>query len=261
MITIAIEPGRLHRASTQPLRLMKTTVNCIFVVFGSTGNACVLAISKNSISCNCPDIHPGCKHILFLLLASGHSGQRQPNLSPANLLKKLHADPPPPRLKGALLDERTIHLCSAHNYPSCFFCNRKPSGTLCICSSCGFLSHQHCLDLFLLEDEANDFESHCPRCGVLSHRLSSHFIAGHRNFFHVLRHQGYECLAPPTHVDFRSHRSSRHIHNNANVTVQPAACASGPSSALPNTTNMTNDDWPQFPIVTDSTVFQPPQDL
>ena len=266
MITVRIEPGRLHRASTQPFRLMKTNVNCIFVVFGSTGNAYVLAVSKNSISCNCPDTHPGCKHILFLLLACGHSGRGQLCLSPANLLQKLHADPPTQKLKRALLNEHTNHLCSAHNYPFCFFCNKKPSGTLSICSSCGFLSHQHCLDLFLLEDEANDCCSHCPRCGVSSSRLLSQFIAGHRNFFHVLCHQGCECL-PPTHTASHSHWCSSPCiqNNNFNVAIQPAAGTSGLSTVQQNTTtNMTNDDWPaipQFCIVTDNTEIQPPQDV
>ena len=265
MITLQIEPRRLHRASTQPFRLMKTTVNCVFVVFGSTGNACVLAVSKNSISCNCPDIHPGCKHILFLLLACGHSGRGRLCLSPANLLQKLHADPPTQKLKGALLDKHTNHLCSAHNHPSCFFCNKKPSGTLTICSSCGFLSHQNCLDLFLFEDEANDHSSHCPRCGLSSSMLLSHFVAGHRNFFHILRHQGCECL-PPTHTAFPPHFSSRRVQNNLNVPIQPAVDTVCPPTVQQQnaTTNMTNDDWPaipQFRIVTDDTEIQPPQDV
>lgn len=194
MITVSVEPGRLHRATTQHFSLMKTTVNCIFIVLGSTGNAYVLTVSKQSISCNCPDSHSPCKHILFLLLVCGFSGRRHVSFLPTNLLQKLHADPPSNKLKRALLDEHTNNLCSAHLYPSCYFCNQQPSGTLTICSSCGFLSHKHCFQMFLSEDNNNG--SHCPRCGTMSSMLSSHFIGRYRNFFHVLSHQGCTCLPP-----------------------------------------------------------------
>ena len=194
MITVSIEPGRLHRASTQPFRLMKTNVNRAFIVLGSTGNACVVAVRKRHMCCNCPDSHSTCKHILFILSLCGFSGRSQLSFSPTNLLRKLHADPPSRKLKRALLDEHTKNLCSSHLCPSCYFCNQRPSGTLTICSTCGFLSHEHCFQAFLLEDD--DDGSHCPRCGTMSSRLPSHSIRGHRNFFHVLRHQGHPCIFP-----------------------------------------------------------------
>ena len=247
MITLAVKPGRLRCASTQPFRLMKTNVNCIFTVLGSTGNAYVLAVAKHSITCNCPNSHSACKHIIFLLSVCGFSGRRQLSFLPANLLQKLHADPPSNKLKGALLDEHTNNLCSTHLYPSCYFCNQKPSGTLTICSSCGFLSHHHCHQLFLSED--NDDGSHCPRCGIMSPRFSSHFIGGHQNFFHILCHQGYPCLAPSE------------LH---------ASCEDMP--AIEQDTSADNHPTPpQFaiPIVPDSVesdlmlvlICQPPQDL
>ena len=219
MVTFSIEPGRLRRASTQPFRLMKSTVNTIFIVLGSTGNAYVVAVSKESISCNCPDSHPVCKHIVFLLHLSGCSGRRQLTFSPSNLVKKLHAEPPNPKLKKALLDQHTNQLCSAHIYPHCYFCNRAQSGTLSICSSCGFLSHEHCLQLFLAEE--NDSGSHCPRCGKLSSRLPSEFIGRHRNFFHVLRHRGYACL-PPTSTATHSLNNNNHDDNCQNPNHQHA---------------------------------------
>ena len=86
MITVHIDPGRRHKASSEPLRLIKTTVNCCFTVLGSTGNACVVAVSNNSMSCTCPDSHPFCKHVLFLLQASGLSAQHVLTASSVNLL-------------------------------------------------------------------------------------------------------------------------------------------------------------------------------
>ena len=267
MITISIEPDRLCRATTQPFRLMKTSVNCIFIVLGSTGNAYILTVSNTSISCTCPDSHPACKHILFLLLVSGFSGCRQLTLSAGNLLQKLHAEPPPSKLRGALLDEHTNNLCSAHNYPSCFFCNQQPSGTLTICSSCGFLSHKHCFQLFLLED--NDSVSHCPRCGMQSSRLSSHFIGGHRNFFHILCHQGYRCL-PLTSMASATTTTTNNNNNN-NVSNQPHVGHADISAAEQNTSNDHCPDTPELhiPIVPESaqsisgpiSISQPPQDL
>ena len=86
MITVHIDQGRRHKASSEPLRLIRTTVNCCFTVLGSTGNACVIAVSNNSTSCTCPDSHPFCKHVLFLLQASGLSAQHVLTVSSVNLL-------------------------------------------------------------------------------------------------------------------------------------------------------------------------------
>ena len=194
MITLFIEPGRQRRSSTQPFRLMKTTLNSVFIVLGCTGNAYRVSLFDDSITCNCPYLNHACKHVIFLLSSAGLSLRRQLTFSPTDLLKKLHSDKPNPKLKDAFLDDHTNLLCAAHIYPNCYFCNHEPSGTLLICSNCGFLSHDRCLRLFLTAE--NDSGSHCPRCGTLSTRLTSQFIGRHRNFFHVLRHQGYRCLLP-----------------------------------------------------------------
>ena len=264
---ISIDAGRLHRATTQPFRLMKTSVNCIFIVLGSTGNACILTVSSMSVSCTCPDSHPACKHTLFLLFVSGFTGRFQLTFSPVNLLKKLHTTPPPSKLRRALLDEHTNNLCSAHNHPPCHFCNQEPSGTLTMCSSCGFLSHQHCFQLFLNEDD-NGSDSHCPRCGMLSSRLSSHFIGGHRNFFHVLRHQGHQCLP---FISTASASDSTNNNNNSDNNSNQGVGHTDTSDVEQNTSNHHPSSSPEFhiPIMPESaesesgliSIRQPPQDL
>ena len=204
MITVNIDHGRLHRSSTQHLHLMKTSVNCIFIVIGSTGNACIVVISKTAITCNCPDHCLACKHVLFLLSLCGGVTGRQLLVSPALLVQKMHADPSTPQLKAAMLDSHTNMLCSTHKFPPCFFCAKQQAGTLIICPSCGFLSHDSCLPMLPIHDGG---VSRCPRCDLPSPRLKSHFVNGHRNFFHVLRHQGHCCLPPSqSSLPFSTHQ-------------------------------------------------------
>ena len=224
MIHIHCERGRLHRSSTQSFHIIKTPVNCIFIVFGSSGNAYVVTVSASAITCNCPDKVAACKHILFLLSVCGllRPFSKQTSVSPVSLLQRMHAEPLPPQLKLALLDNHTTKLCSAHAFPPCFFCAKQPSGTLIICSNCGFLSHKACLGRFLMEDDnASRFNEHCPKCGRLSARFTSNFVNGHRNFSSVLRHQGYATLLP-THQSVgvqharRIQRRHRTGENNVN---------------------------------------------
>ena len=124
-----------------------------------------------------------------------------------------HLCPPSLFCKGCMpCLYHTSKLCSANAFPPCFFCARKPSGTLIICSNCGFLSHQACLCLFLMEvDNSSLFSEHCPKCGRLSARLASNFVNGHRNFSSVLRHQGYATLLP-THQSVGVQRT-HHAHH------------------------------------------------
>ena len=207
MFTIHWEHRRLQRSQTQPFHIIKTPVNCIFIVIGSTGNAYVVSVSASSIACNCPDKVSACKHILFILSVCGliPFGANQTSVSPARLLKLMHAKPSLPKLQLALLDKHTTKLCCTHAYPPCVFCAKHPNEhpdehpcrTLIICSKCGFLSHKNCLSKFLMVDNNSaSFNEICPRCGRSSHRLESLFVNGHRNFSHVLRHRGYATLVP-----------------------------------------------------------------
>ena len=270
MITVHIDQGRRHKASSEPLRLIKTTVNCCFTVLGSTGNACVIAVSNNSTSCTCPDSHPFCKHVLFLLQASGLSAQHVLTVSSVNLLRLLHAKPPSAKLKQALLDQHTSDLCSAHIYPHCYFCNRKPSGSLSICSKCGFLSHHHCLRLFLLAE--NDNGTHCPRCGEFSLRLPSHFIGGYRNFFHVLRHQGYSVFCPTATQNNFSSACLPIIpsHSGVGTSDETNACVRSDASVAQRLQGDIHHSFvPEFGLVSEDAVSdtglvdstQPPQDI
>ena len=252
MITLFIEPGRQRRSSTQPFCLMKTTLNSVFIVLGCTGNAYRVSLFDDCITCNCPDVNHACKHVIFLLSSAGLSLRRQLTFSPTDLLEKLHSDKPNPKLKDAFLDDHTNLLCSAHIYPNCYFCNHEPSGTLSICSNCGFLSHDRCLQLFLTTE--NDSGSHCPRCGTFSTRLTSQFIGRYRNFFHVLRHQGHQCMSPvASESQCSSVQTANCPHNNTVHFVHPQV-----SDEFP--------DPPHFPTTThqDSGLVsetQQPQDL
>ena len=209
MITIHLDPGRLTRSSSQKFFVIKTHLNHIVIILGSTGNAYLISIKPSIILCNCPDKVPSCKHIIFIVSACGfiNCRQRVPyvNVSFRSLLHQLHATPSPPILGESLLDNHTTKLCSIHSYSPCFFCATPPATqppqTLIICSRCGFLCHTSCQHQYMLDNEniSND-DNNCPRCGRVSSRLLVPFYSGYRNFSSVLQYRGYRCTIVPESI-------------------------------------------------------------
>ena len=140
MIRVNIEPGRLHRSCAQSFHLMKTSVNCIFTVLGTMGNAHIIVISKLAITCNCPNHVPACKHVLFLLsLCGGLSCRRQLLVSPALLGHKLHADPSTSQLKAAMLLTPTLTCFGPHTIAHLVFSvqssQQEPSSSVQVVAS------------------------------------------------------------------------------------------------------------------------------
>ena len=154
MTMIRCEPRRHSRSLSQSFHIMKTKVRHLVVLLGSSGNAHVVTMKKNSIHCNCPDCVSSCKHILFLAIACGFLNRRSTTatFSFASLLQRLHSPSPAPLLEAATLDPHTAKLCSVHDHSPCIHCarspNSHPAATFIICSSCGFLAHQQCFDTF-----------------------------------------------------------------------------------------------------------------
>ena len=232
MITIHLDPGRLTRSSSQKFFVIKTHLKHIVIILGSTGNAYIISIKPSIILCNCPDKVPSCKHIIFIVSACGFIDCRQRvpyvNVSFRSLLHQLHATPSPPILGESLLDNHTTKLCSVHSYSPCFFCALPPATlppqTLIICSRCGFLCHTNCLQHYML-DNKNRSKDHknCPRCGMLSVRLSSPFYSGYRNFSSVLQYRGYQCkivqqsITTPTQAHPLPSFSNSCIDNNHDI--------------------------------------------
>ncbi|KAI3943900.1 hypothetical protein MKW92_023822, partial [Papaver armeniacum] len=60
------DPEKIEQAFNQRIRLLSRNGN-LFYVLGETGNVYTLVICATP-SCNCPDWHTPCKHILFVLI-------------------------------------------------------------------------------------------------------------------------------------------------------------------------------------------------
>ena len=217
MITVHVDPRRYTRSSSQAFYVIKTRLQHVILMLGSTGNSYLIAITPSRITCNCPDRFQSCKHILFLVATCGVLPRRVSHVSFSrrSLLLRLHAATPSPRLEASLLDKHTTKLCSVHKYPRCFFCAMQPTSqpahTLVVCSKCGFLCHESCLHDFMNDDDNyTSFQNLCPRCGRTSVRLTTHMSSGYRNFSCILQHRGYPCLNPPMNALPTTNHARRH---------------------------------------------------
>jgi len=207
-IIIHVHVHRFLRACSQTFNIIKTPSQHIIIILGSTGNAYFISIKSTSLTCNCPDKNAGCKHILFLLNVLGYfkNQKYQPMLSiyPKCILKQL-SQAPTQQLQGCFLDPRTINLCSAHTYPMCFFCAKKHSGSIIICSECGYLAHKSCYNKYIHSNSDNFDHNYCPKCGQIFTPLDSTYFSGYRNYYFVLKFRGYRTDLitdlPPSDLD------------------------------------------------------------
>ena len=193
-IIIHVHIHRFLRARSQPFNIIKTPSWHIIVVFGTTGNAYFISIKNSLLRCNCPDQTAGCKHVLFLLFVLGYfkNQKYQPNVTihPTIILNQLQQTPSP-QLQGCFLDPQTANLCSAYTYPKCFFCAKKHSGSIIICSECGYLAHKHCYQEYIHSNTDNFDHTYCPKCGRIFTPLDSTYFSGYWNYFFVLKFKGY----------------------------------------------------------------------
>jgi hypothetical protein len=205
-VLIQIDPNRHHRACTQSFHIITPigeNYHNIFIL-GSGANEYIITTTRNSISCNCPDSNPACKHILFLLHASGviepRTDKNHVFINPMKLLSLINSSSrKPPLLSAALLDSHTNSLCFRHQYPPCFFCNENQAhreATLIICSKCGYLGHQHC---FLAAFTAG---SNCPKCCRPFFALKARVQNGYRNYLSILKH--FDYVTDDSHASYTS---------------------------------------------------------
>ena len=213
MIHIRSEIRRLQRAQEQTFNIVKTHVDHIVIVLGATGNAYIVCIKPSRITCNCPDSHQACKHILFLISITGlikKKSQVFVTISAESLVQRLSAIPPSPQLQAVFLDPHTNDLCSAHNYHPCFFCAQNPAGSIIVCSECGCLGHVDCYENFLHQENNNvTFANNCPRCGFLFTPLKCPYDSGFRNFFSVLNYFNFRTSNTNNHDFETNNRNDR----------------------------------------------------
>ena len=74
-VLIPIHSSCFFCARTQKFHIVTSDFGSkVFVLLGTTANKCTMSVTSSDMSCNCPDTHKGCKHILFLCHAFGLIG-------------------------------------------------------------------------------------------------------------------------------------------------------------------------------------------
>ena len=213
-VIIPVQIARFLRAQSQAFNIIPTFKQNIIIIFGSTGNAYGIHIKKSSLSCTCPDCTSGCKHIIFFLSALGYLKNHQSHvtINPSSILQKLSQTPMLEHIRASYLDHHTANLCSAHKYAPCFFCAKKHSSTIIICSKCGYLAHKHCYDNYVATNTDNYNPNYCPKCGLPFTPLELEFRNGYRNYYFVLKHRNYRSSIT-TNVDTDAPPFPRTTHN------------------------------------------------
>jgi len=190
-ITYQINPLRYQRAKTQSFHVIKPSPDFRSVyLLGSTGNEYIISIRTNHFACNCPDSHPGCKHILFLFHITGliQPHDCHVTIHPSKFLRCLWQTHKLPLVTASLLDSHTNLLCFQYHYPPCLWCRFSPDhacGTIILCSKCGYLGHKRC---FVLSYTPG---SNCPKCNRPFFVLESSRSKQFRNYQNVLDHGDY----------------------------------------------------------------------
>ena len=190
-VTYRIDRRRYERARSQSFHVITPPEEFRNVfILGSTGNEYIISIRTNLVTCNCPDSHPACKHILFLLhitrLIQPHDCHV--TIHPSKFLPLLWKTPKLPLVKASLLDSHTNLLCFQYHYPPCLWCRNSPDhscGTIILCSKCGYLGHKHC---FVRSYTPG---SNCPKCNRPFFVLESSCSKRYRNYLNVLHHFDY----------------------------------------------------------------------
>ena len=126
-VFLYLERIRFKRAQQQRFYLIKPVerTNTLFLL-GSTGNKYSITISRDGLSCSCPDSNPCCKHVIFVLWILGFARPNQPRVTvyPTLIQELIWGDHPSPKVQAALLDSQTNRLCSVGKNPYYFWCHR-----------------------------------------------------------------------------------------------------------------------------------------
>jgi len=149
-------------------------------IIGASGNAYLLFIAQGNIICMCPDKHPFCKHILFLIADFGFP--LIPGLQ--SLCFPAINDRIQNHQSNKQLDDKTSTICSTLISKSCFHCKRTTSKCpLFICNRCNAVFHHRHAKVIV--------SSLCPCCRKEWLPLLSVCDGKYRNFYGILSSKGY----------------------------------------------------------------------
>ena len=196
VICIICEPTRHQRSRHHPMYILDTSSRRnpapTLYIIGSTGNEYQIVLTRTSITCSCPDDHPGCKHILALLhlTTTSHRRGNQIFTTPSYVIDKIQNGT---LLRSNYLDPLPNRIClSPYHHIECSTCDLPLSGTVSSCSKCRFSQHMRC-----------HLPTNTDKCPLCNNELLTSFIIadGYRNYSCVLKHFLYPVrTAIPPHL-------------------------------------------------------------
>ena len=194
--TFRLDTHRLQRSQRQHFYLLNTasfsTAHNTVHILGYTGNEYVVTIS-NTITCSCPDVNPGCKHILFLLSLLGHNLDPtipQVSICPSETYHRLSQNATGTLFQRHRLDSLANALCISHHSSQCCYCSKPLAGSLLICLRCGSANHTQCVRNVPSRPTA------CAVCHRPYYPIHSPSHNGYRNFYNVLDFFRYPVQSP-----------------------------------------------------------------
>lgn len=223
VISIRSETKRHQRSRHHPMYILdtpsRTRATPTLYVVGSTGNEYQIVTTTTSITCSCPDNHPGCKHILALLhlTTTSHRRGNKIYVTPSFLIDKIQSGS---LLRGHYLDPLPNRIClSPYHQTDCSICDIPLSGTVSSCSKCRFSKHMRC--------HLPPNTDKCPLCN--NQLVTSYMTDGYRNYSSILNHFEYPLrMASPPHLPPQP-QPPFDIHPPPNFLLQPVNI---PSAAL-----------------------------
>ena len=185
-IYINIERQRLRRSRLQifyvldtPSRLqLQPTVHIV----GYSGNEYCVDVTVDSITCNCYDKHPACKHILFILATTEMLNDVDMGSTAIHIPTFIQnlSTPSFNSLNKYELDGHTNKLCVATHSNICTTCKGAISHDFSICVRCFCVCHTECVSVYSPD---------CPNCLLPRHYVHvTKSKSGYRDFTQLITH-------------------------------------------------------------------------
>ena len=201
---INIERRRLLRSGLQIFYVLESLswlqLQPSIHIISYSGKEYCVDVSDNSISYNCFDKNPACKHILFLLASTemlNDVGMGSTAIHIPNFIHNL-STPSFNSLHYYELDGHTNKICVATHSNICRTCNYVIRHDLSICVRCFGVCHPECASV------------HSPRCSCCFH--SRHYVqvptckSGYRDFTQLLTQFRWPLGIRPYPSTYRNNR-------------------------------------------------------
>jgi hypothetical protein len=145
-LTVHVEPKRFNRSRTQNFYILDSPARRLqlptIYLIGNTGNLYTISFTISGACCNCPDATSFCKHVLFILSASGTMILSKTTfyLNIEFVINQLTTV----NLSNYMVDATTNSICCHSINLPCTICRKPMDREFFICSKCYGVSHKSC---------------------------------------------------------------------------------------------------------------------